>query len=87
MDCIPHIRFDLIWQIILPLNLNQWSKCCFVYLLIAKNWANQLSIVGKPVDDEGLISNVVGGLKSSYHSFITSLSFATQDATISFHDF
>jgi hypothetical protein len=68
-------------------TLHQGSKSCYDYLLTAKNWADQLAVAGKPVDDEDLISYIVGGLNSSYHSFITSLSFATRDAAISFHAF
>ena len=57
------------------------------YLLTAKSWAGQLAAIGKAVDDEDLISYVVGGLNSSYHPFITSLSFATRDVPISFDAF
>jgi hypothetical protein len=56
-------------------------------LLTAKSWADQLAAVGKTVDDEDLISYVEGGLNPSYHPFITSLSFATREASISFDDF
>jgi hypothetical protein len=49
--------------------------------------ANQLATIGKGVDDEDLISYVVGGLTSSYHPFITTLSFITRTTTISFDDF
>jgi hypothetical protein len=68
-------------------TLHQGSKSCSDYLLTAKNWADQLVVASKPVDDEDLNSYIVGGLNSSCHSFITSLSFATRDAMISFHDF
>ncbi|KAJ0010864.1 hypothetical protein Pint_33970 [Pistacia integerrima] len=40
--------------------LNQGAKSCTSYLVSAKNWPNQLAAVGKPVDDEDLISYVVG---------------------------
>ncbi|KAJ0010191.1 hypothetical protein Pint_33958 [Pistacia integerrima] len=43
------------------MTLNQGAKSCTDYLLSAKNWSNQLVAVGKPVDDEDLISYVVGG--------------------------
>jgi hypothetical protein len=57
------------------------------FLLTAKGLADQLAAVGKGVDDEDLISYVVGGLNSSYHPFITTLSFATRDTPISFDSF
>ncbi|KAA8547071.1 hypothetical protein F0562_003500 [Nyssa sinensis] len=68
-------------------TLNQSNKTCTDYLFTAKNWSDQLVVVGKPVDEEDLISYVVGGLNSAYHPFITSLNFATQDSSITFDDF
>ncbi|KAA8540491.1 hypothetical protein F0562_024590 [Nyssa sinensis] len=68
-------------------TLNQSNKTCTDYLLTAKNWSNQLAVVGKPVDEEDLISYVVGGLNSAYHPFIKSLNFATRDSSITFDDF
>jgi hypothetical protein len=49
--------------------------------------ADQLAAIGKGVEDEDLISYVVGGLSPSYHPFITTLSFVTQDSPISFDAF
>jgi hypothetical protein len=49
--------------------------------------AYQHVIVGKGVDDEDLISYAVDGPSSSYHPFITTLSFVTKDSPISFDDF
>jgi hypothetical protein len=57
-------------------------KIAQITCFVAKSWADQLAAVGKTVDDEDLISYVVGGLNPSYHSFITSLSFATREASI-----
>jgi transposase InsO family protein len=68
-------------------TLNQGSKSCSDFLLTAKSLADQLVAAGKGVDDEDLISYVVGGLNSSYHPFITTLSFVTRDAPISFDSF
>jgi hypothetical protein len=68
-------------------HLHQGSQSCSDYLQSAKLWADQLAIVGKPVDDEDLISYVINGLNASYGPFITSLSFATRDRSISFDDF
>jgi hypothetical protein len=68
-------------------SLHQGSQSCSDYLLKAKSLADQLSAIGKGVDDEDLISYVVGGLTSSYHPFITTLSFITRTTPISFDDF
>jgi hypothetical protein len=56
-------------------------------LLIAKHLFDQLSIVAKPVDNEDLISYIVGGLNPIFTPFITFLNFATQDQPISFNAF
>ncbi|KAJ0038173.1 hypothetical protein Pint_23362 [Pistacia integerrima] len=49
--------------------------------------SKMLTAAGKPVDEEDLISYVIGGLNSTYNPFITSLNFATRDKSISFDDF
>jgi hypothetical protein len=68
-------------------TISQGSKSCTDYLLIAKNLADQLAAIGKGVDDEDLISYVIGGLKPSYHTFVTTFSYGNRDAVISFEDF
>jgi len=68
-------------------TLDQGSQRCLDYLLTAKSLADQLAAVGKGVDDEDLISYVIGGLNPSYHPFITTLSFITRDNPISFDAF
>lgn len=47
----------------------------------------KIDAVRKPVDEEDLISYIIKGLNPTYHPFITSLNFATRDATINFDDF
>jgi hypothetical protein len=54
---------------------------------LAKQWADQLSAVGKPIDDDDLISFVVSGLNPLFHTFVIIHSFATRDHDISFADF
>jgi hypothetical protein len=68
-------------------NLQQGSLTCASYLTEAKFLADQLSAVGKPVDDDDLISFIIGGLNSTFTQFITSYSFYTQEASMSFFDF
>ena len=68
-------------------NLKQGSKSCLEYIQGAKHMADQLSAVGKPVDDEDLISYIVSGLNSSFTPFVTSYSFATRDSVLSLQEF
>lgn len=68
-------------------TLLQGTKTCSDYLALAKNWSDQLTAAGKPVDEEDLISYVNGGLNPTYNPFITSLTFATRDKSISFNNF
>ncbi|KAF9680063.1 hypothetical protein SADUNF_Sadunf06G0081000 [Salix dunnii] len=68
-------------------NLQQGNKTCADYVQIAKGLANQLAAVGKPIEDDDLISYIIGGLSGAYNSFITSFSFATRDISLSFNDF
>jgi hypothetical protein len=68
-------------------TLDQGSERCSDSLLTAKGLADLLAAVSKGVDDEDLISYVVGGLNSSYPPFITTLGFVTRDTPISFDDF
>jgi len=49
--------------------------------------ADQLSAAGKPVEDDDLISYVIGVLSSSFNTFVTVHSFTTQDKELSFADF
>jgi len=39
-------------------NLRQGSKNCMEYLQSAKSWADQLAAVGKPIEDDDLISYI-----------------------------
>jgi hypothetical protein len=68
-------------------TIAQGNQAYADYLVIAKSYANQLAAVGKNVDDEDLISYMVGGLNSSYQSFITTFNFVTRENPISFEDF
>lgn len=42
---------------------------------------------GKPVEDDDLISYVIGGLNSSYHNFISLYSFSTRKIVLSYDQF
>ena len=44
-------------------------------------------MVGKPVDDDDLVSYVLSGLNASYCPFVTGLSVNTRNSPITFEDF
>ncbi|XP_059431594.1 uncharacterized protein LOC132165108 [Corylus avellana] len=60
---------------------------CYEYLRAAKVWVDQLAAVGHPIDDEDLISFIIGDLNAIYNSFITSYIFVTRENSLSFKDF
>jgi hypothetical protein len=67
--------------------LRQGNKTCSEYVHEAKSLADKLAMVGKPVDDEDIISYLVGGLTPRYNAFISSFSFMTKDVPMSLEDF
>jgi hypothetical protein len=68
-------------------GLQQGSKSCTEYLRLAKSIADQLAAVGKPADDEDLISFIMSGLNPSFNSFITSYYVNTRDHSPTFANF
>jgi len=68
-------------------SLTQGSTSCTDFLQSTKLWVDQLVVVGKPLADDDLISYVINGLNHVDAPFVTSLSFATKDHTISFDEF
>jgi hypothetical protein len=68
-------------------TISQGSKSCTDYLLTAKSLADQLAAIGKGVEDEDLISFVIGGLNPSYHTFVTTFCYGNRDTSITFEDF
>jgi hypothetical protein len=68
-------------------GLQQGSKSCTEYLKSAKSYADQLAAVGKPIDDEDLVSFIMSGLNPSFNSFVTAYTVATRDHSPSFTDF
>lgn len=79
-SCVAHNKQELQTH-------KQGSKTCLEYVQSAKNLADQLSAVVKPVDDEDLISCIGSGLTPSYNSFVTSFSFATCESFLTFQKF
>jgi hypothetical protein len=68
-------------------SLHQGSKSCTEYLQIAKECADQLAAVGKPIPDDDLITYLFNGLNSSYNSFISTVSILSRDKQLTFEDF
>jgi hypothetical protein len=66
-------------------GLQQGNKTCSEYLNQAKTWADKLSAIGEPVDDDDLISFIINGINPTFNSFITT--FTLHDRETSFHDF
>jgi hypothetical protein len=68
-------------------SLQQGNKTCTEYLKMAKESADELAAVGKPVEDDDLISFVVSGLNPLFNTFVTVHSFTARDYEMSFADF
>ena len=68
-------------------SLQQGSQSCSEYLNSAKQWADQLSAVGKHVEDDDLISFVINGLNPMYNSFVAAFSFHVHDRAMTFANF
>ena len=62
-------------------HLHQGSKSCSNYHQFAKQWADELAAVSKPVDDDDLVSYVINGLNTSFNPFVMSISIVTREKT------
>jgi hypothetical protein len=60
---------------------------CQQFLDAVKSLADELSAVGKPIDDSDLILSVLNGLNSSFHSFVTTYMLLAKEKSMSFSDF
>jgi len=75
---------------VLNINFKRWLKVTNRVPNIfnmSKNLADQLVAAGKPVDDQDLISFLLGGLLSSYTPFVTTFNFASRETDYTFKDF
>jgi transposase InsO family protein len=68
-------------------TMRQDSRSCTNYLQTAKSWADQLAAMGKPVDEEDLISFIISGLNPSFNVFITTFNLTTRDSPLPYADF
>jgi hypothetical protein len=53
------------------------ARSCIEYLQLAKSWADQLAAMGKPVDEEDIISFTICGLNPSFNVFISTFNLTT----------
>ena len=60
---------------------------CQSFLDEIKSLSNELSTIGKPVEDSDLILSVLNGLNSSFHSFVTTYMLLTKEKSMPFSDF
>uniref|UniRef100_A0A6N2LGP4 Retrotransposon Copia-like N-terminal domain-containing protein n=1 Tax=Salix viminalis TaxID=40686 RepID=A0A6N2LGP4_SALVM len=68
-------------------SLQQGSMQCQEFLDAVKTLADELSAVGKPIEDSDLILSVLNGLNSSFHSFVTTYMLMAKEKSMSFSDF
>lgn len=67
--------------------MQQGFQTCSQYLGQSKSWDDQLMAVGKPVEDDDLISYILGRLNPTYATFITLLLIIACELSMSFQDF
>jgi hypothetical protein len=68
-------------------TMRQDARSCTEYLQTAKTCADQLAAVGKPVDEEDLISFIISGLNPSFNVFITTFNLTTRETPLPYADF
>ncbi|KAF5447219.1 hypothetical protein F2P56_032787, partial [Juglans regia] len=68
-------------------SLQQGFMPCQNFLDEVKSLADELSAIGKPIDDSDLILSVLNGLNSSFHSFVTTYMLLAKEKSMSFSDF
>jgi hypothetical protein len=68
-------------------TLNQGSKSCSEFLSETKSYSDLLAAAGQPVEDEDLISYILGGLNPAYITFITLFNFTTRTTSMTFEEF
>jgi hypothetical protein len=68
-------------------NLQQGNKTCTEYLKLAKELADELAAMKKPVEDDDFISFIVSGLNPLFNTFVTVHSFTACTTEMTFADF
>ncbi|KAA8517361.1 hypothetical protein F0562_017633 [Nyssa sinensis] len=65
-------------------SLQQGSMSCQNFLDEVKSLADELSVVGKPIDDSDLILSILNGLNSSFHCFVTTYMLLAKEKSMPF---
>ena len=60
---------------------------CQSFLDEVKSLSDELSAVGKPIEDSDLILSVLNGLNPFFHSFVTTYMLLAKEKSMSFSDF
>ncbi|XP_041016396.1 uncharacterized protein LOC121258994 [Juglans microcarpa x Juglans regia] len=68
-------------------SLQQGTMLCQSFLDEAKSLSDELSVVGKPVEDLDLIFSMLNGLNSSFHFFVTTYMLLAKEKSMPFSDF
>jgi hypothetical protein len=68
-------------------SLQQGNKTCTEYLKLAKELADELAVVKKPIEDDDLISFVVSSLNPLFNTFLIVHSFTACTTKMTFADF
>jgi hypothetical protein len=63
-------------------TMRQDSSSCTDHLQMAKSWADQLAAIGKPIEEDDLISFILSGLNPSFNVFITTFNHTTREAPL-----
>lgn len=67
--------------------LQQGSMSCQNFFDEFNSLVDELSAVGKPIDDSYLILSILNGLNSSFHSFVTTYMLLAKEKSMPFLDF
>jgi hypothetical protein len=68
-------------------TLRQGSKPCTEFISTPKSFSNQLAISGTFIPNDDLISYIIGGLNSTYNSFVMTFSMLTKDKSMTLEEF
>lgn len=68
-------------------TITQGHRSCSDFMEEAKGLVDQLAATRKTIDDQDLISFLLGRLRPTFNPFITSFNFASHDKDLSFDDF
>jgi hypothetical protein len=68
-------------------TLRQGNNPGVTFIRSAKSLADQLAVVGSPITDDAIVSYNIGGLSSTYNSFVMTYSTITKNTFMSLEEF